>query len=244
MGVFHSLDRIGLVTMLATLAWLAPAPIYFALFRFDITPAVATLMSLFAIRRTAYIEGAVWLGMAIALKGYALFLLPAYCVFMVYQRGFAAAIKVGALALAPMIFSLLATLTFAGWEGMVAPFEFHALRTLNGELTFDAINYLFGAPLIARGSEARWVGCPCRSVALLLQPPCVRGVSRIWSTPSSSRFSGLCRFPFLFATVRAVDTAAGLLFGFANHADVGDLSFLAELPLFPDQLSTGASWPV
>ena len=107
--------------MLAALAWLTPGAIYFALFRFDLYPAVATLMSLFAIRRTAYVEGAIWLGVAIALKGYALFLLPAYCVFMVYQRGFAAAIKVGALAVAPMILSLLATLTFAGWEGSGRP---------------------------------------------------------------------------------------------------------------------------
>jgi hypothetical protein len=69
-------------TMLAALAWSAPAPIYFALFRFDIYPAVATLMLLFAIQRTRYIEGAVWLGVAVALKGYALWMLPAYCVFV------------------------------------------------------------------------------------------------------------------------------------------------------------------
>jgi hypothetical protein len=145
-------------TMLAALAWLAPAPIYYALFRFDLYPAVATLMSLFAIRRTAYVEAAVWLGVAIALKGYALFLLPAYCVFMVYQRGSAAAIKVGALAATPMMLSLLATLTFAGWEGVVAPFEIQALRTPNGESIYDAINYIFGATAMLKGSEARWVG--------------------------------------------------------------------------------------
>jgi hypothetical protein len=144
-------------TMLAALPWLAPAPIYFALFRFDLYPAVATLMSLFAIRRTAYIEGAVWLGVAIALKGYALFLLPAYCVFMVSQRGLAAAFKVGALAVTPMILSLLATLTFAGWEGVVDPF-IHASRMLNGESTYAAIDYLFGAAAISTGSQVWWVG--------------------------------------------------------------------------------------
>lgn len=100
--------------MLALFAWLAPAPIYFALFRFDLYPALATLMSLFAIRRGAYIEGALWLGVAAAVKGYALFLLPAYCVFMVYQRGFTAAIKVAVLVVTPMILSLLATFAFAG----------------------------------------------------------------------------------------------------------------------------------
>src|SRR5262249_48951362 len=89
-------------SMLAALAWLAPAPIYFAVYRFDIYPAVAMLMALFAIRRASYTKGAIWLGVAVALKGYALFLLPAYCAFMIFQRGFATAIKLGALALAPM----------------------------------------------------------------------------------------------------------------------------------------------
>jgi hypothetical protein len=146
------------VSMLGTLVWLTPASIYFALFRYDLYPAIATLMSLFAVRRSAYIEGAVWLGVAIALKGYALFMLPAFCVFVVYQRGFAAAMKVGVLAVAPMILSLLATLTFAGWEGMIAPFQFHALRTLNSESTYDAINYLVGATVIPEESKAQWVG--------------------------------------------------------------------------------------
>jgi hypothetical protein len=146
------------IAIFAALAWMAPGAIFFALFRFDLYPAVATLVFLFAIRRTAYIEGAIWLGVAIALKGYALFLLPAYCVFMVYQRGFAAAIKIGALAVAPIILSLLATLSFAGWEGVVAPFKLQAVRTLNGESTYDAINYLFGSPVISDGSAVRWIG--------------------------------------------------------------------------------------
>jgi len=142
------------------------------LFRFDIYPAVATLMLLFAIQRTRYIEGAVWLGVAVALKGYALWMLPAYCVFVLYQRGFTDAIKVGALGVAPMILCLLATFTFSGWEGMLAPFSFQALRTLDGESTYDALNYLFSVPLISDGSEVRWVaqslqvGCALAAAAM------------------------------------------------------------------------------
>jgi hypothetical protein len=136
-------------SMLAALAWLAPASIFFALYRFDIYPAIATLMALFAIQRASYIAGAIWLGAAIALKGYALFLLPAYCVFMIHQRGFATAIKIGVLAFAPMIVSLFATFIFAGWDGVLAPFAFHAERVLNGTSTYDAINYLFGFPAIS-----------------------------------------------------------------------------------------------
>jgi hypothetical protein len=138
---------------LALFAWLAPAPIFFALFRYDLYPALATLLSLFAIRRAAYTQGAIWLGVAAALKGYALFFLPAYCIFMIYQRGLPGAIKVGVLIIAPTILSLIATFGFAGWEGVVAPFKFQLMRpligwnTLGGGSTYDALNYLFNAPV-------------------------------------------------------------------------------------------------
>ena len=160
-------------TVLAAVAWLAPASIYFALLRFDLYPVVATLMALFAIRRTSYVEGALWLGVAIALKGYALFLLPAYCVFVMRQRGPLAAIKVGAVALAPMLLGLLAVLIFVGWDGMLAPFRFHAARPFNSESTYDAINYLFGGSFLPRGDRARraaqilQVGCSLAAAAML-----------------------------------------------------------------------------
>jgi hypothetical protein len=170
---FFALYRVAKdTTMLAAMVWLGPSPIYFALLRFDVYPAVATLMSLFAIRRTAYIEGAVWLGLAAALKGYALWMLPAHCMYMVSQRGFSWAIKVGALGVAPIILSLLITFIFAGQEGMIAPFTFQALRTLNGESTYDAFNYLFNLSAIPDGSEVRWVaqslqvGCALAAAAM------------------------------------------------------------------------------
>jgi hypothetical protein len=100
------------------------------------------------------LQGALWLGLAAALKGYALFLLPSYCVFLVYERGFPLAIKAGLLAISPMLFSLLAVLLFADWEGVLAPFKFHAIRTLNGETIYDAINYLFGTRLI---QDPTWI---------------------------------------------------------------------------------------
>jgi hypothetical protein len=146
---------------------LAPAPIYFALYRYDLYPALATLISLFAIRRAAYIEGALWLGIAAALKGYPLFLLPAYCVFIVYQRGLTAAIIVGGLIVAPMILSVLATFGFAGWEGVIAPFKFHLVRTLNDESTYDAVNYLFHAPVTLWVNDAPWIAWSLQVAAAL-----------------------------------------------------------------------------
>ena len=163
-------------TMLAVFAWLATAPIYFALFRFDLYPSFATLISLFAIRRGDYIKGALWLGVAAALKGYALFLLPAYCVFIVYQRGLSTAIKAGALAVLPMIASGFASFAFAGWEGAIAPFKFHAGRALNGESTYDAVNYLFDAPITLWVNDAPWVAhflqIAAALVAAAMRPRC------------------------------------------------------------------------
>lgn len=142
--------RVGTgTTRLAVLAWVAPAPIYFALLRYDIYPAAATLLALFAIRQGSYNAGAIWLGVAAALKGYALFMLPAFCVFMIYQRGFVAAVHVAMLAIAPMLLGLLATLMFAGWEGMLAPFKFQVERSFNLESSYHAINYVLGTRLRA-----------------------------------------------------------------------------------------------
>jgi hypothetical protein len=132
---------------LATLAWIAPAPIYFALYRFDIYPAVATLLALFAIRRNSYLEGAIWLGVGAALKGYLLFLIPAFCMFMICQRSFLASGYVCILIIAPMMVSLLVTTAFAGWMETLSSFKFHLERGFNGESTYDAINYVFGTHL-------------------------------------------------------------------------------------------------
>ena len=142
---------------ITVLAWLAPAPIYFALYRYDLYPALATFSALIAIRRNAYIQGALWLGIAAALKGYALFLFPAYCIFIVYQRGFITALIVSAVLVAPMTLSLLVTFGFAGWEGVVAPFKFHLERATNGHSTYDAMNYLFRSPVTLGLKNALWI---------------------------------------------------------------------------------------
>jgi hypothetical protein len=135
---------------LATITWLAPAPIYFALLRYDIYPATATLLAMLAIRRDAYIAGAFWLGIAAALKGYALCLLPAYFVFIFCRRDLKAAISCAAIVIGPMLLCLLASFIFAGWEGMLAPFRLQAGREFNGESLYDAVNYLLVSQVKAK----------------------------------------------------------------------------------------------
>jgi hypothetical protein len=135
--------------LLATAAWLAPASIYFALFRYDLYPAVATLLGLLAIRRESYMLGALWFGIAVALKGYAVFMLPSLCVFVVYRRGLVVAASVGIIAVLPLIASLAVIYGFAGLEGITGPFRFHLGRHFNGESSYDALNYLLGIGLQA-----------------------------------------------------------------------------------------------
>ena len=114
-----------------------------------------------------------------------------------------------------MVLSLLATLTFAGWEGMIAPLSFmhYERSTMNR---------------VRRAAPASRLRPCCRCHA-----------------PAKLRRSGQCLpvrssrvyviFRFLFSTVRVVGAAAGLFFDFASHADFGNHSLLADLPLFSVQ---------
>ncbi len=155
----------------ALMAWLAPAPIYLALYRFDIYPAVATLLALLAARRSAYFTAALWLGLSAALKGYTLFVLPAFCIFVLHRSRVRIAVLAGAIAVAPTILSLLAVFALAGLDGVVYPYRFHAVRTMNEETLYDAINYIFHTQVISpdsqipRVAEALQIACALAAAA-------------------------------------------------------------------------------
>ncbi len=117
--------------------WIAPASVYFALFRFDIYPSVTTLLALMAIRDEKYTRGSIWLGITIALKGYAIFLLPSYCIFIFYKRGIKAVITNTIICFIPFLAGNLMVLLYAGLQGLLAPYAFHGMRGPNGESTYD-----------------------------------------------------------------------------------------------------------
>lgn len=150
---------LGIIYQVATISkqalwvWLAPAPLYFALLRFDIYPALTTLLALFAIKNQKYTWGAFWLGSAIALKGYALVLVPAYFVFIYYQKGFWAALKITGICLTPFILSQVAVFAYAGIDGVKQPYLYHINRSTNNESTYDAIAYLLPLPFIQKLSH-------------------------------------------------------------------------------------------
>ena len=152
--------------------WLGLAPFYFALLRFDIYPATAVILALFFIRSKKYIHGACWLGIAIALKGYALFILPAYFVFLYYKKGLRFAFVTTALCLAPFFFSQIVVFAYSGLEGLKQPYSFHLQRNLNGESTYDAILFLFPFPLLREllNSLAKWLQIAMSILAAGLKP--------------------------------------------------------------------------
>lgn len=124
--------------------WLTPAAVYFAIFRFDIYTSVTTLLALLAIRDEKYTKGSFWLGITIALKGYALFLLPSYLIFIFYKQGFKGVIKATIVCLSPFLLGNLIVFLYAGLKGLLVPYSFHAARRLNGESTYDVfyLNWL------------------------------------------------------------------------------------------------------
>lgn len=123
-------------------AWLSPAVLYFSALRFDLYPALATLLALWAIREERYRSGALWLGLCIAIKGYAAIALPAFGVFLVYRVGFRRALGLSALAIAPMVISLLLVWLYAGLDGALMPFRWHADRPYNEESAWVAVDTL------------------------------------------------------------------------------------------------------
>ncbi len=122
--------------------WLTPGAVCFALLRFDVYPAATTLLALFAFREGRHLRGALWIGLTVALKGYALFALPAVLIYILRNRGWRTALGALALCVGPFVLCNLAVWGFAGFDAMLAPFRFHARRVNTGETSYDAFFYL------------------------------------------------------------------------------------------------------
>lgn len=121
------------------LLWLTPAVLYFSLLRFDLLPTMATLLALVEARDGRPHRSAAWLGIAIAFKGYALYALPAFLVWVVMRYGWRRAFGAAVLATAPMAVSLGIVYQLGGLTAMLMPFQIQATRPPNGQSTWDVI---------------------------------------------------------------------------------------------------------
>ena len=122
-------------------SWLLPSTIYFALFRYDIYPAATSLLMMWSFRNEKWGAASLWLGITIALKGYAIFLLPTLFIYLHYKVNFKYAIKMVTIALIPFVLSLIATASFSGIEGMISPFKFHAIREINSDSVYQLFRF-------------------------------------------------------------------------------------------------------
>ena len=129
----------------ALLLWLNPAVLYFTLLRFDVYPAALTLFCLLAARRNRPLTAAGWLGLAVAVKGYALVLVPAFVVFVWRVAGVRKALVAGAICVGPFALGNAVVYAYAGLDGMAGPYRFHAQRKLDSESsTYDTAADVFG----------------------------------------------------------------------------------------------------
>jgi hypothetical protein len=133
--------------------FLHPAVLFFALLRFDIFPAGCTYLMLAAARRDWHLRAGWWLGAAIALKGYPVFVGPAFAAFVWRRAGARRAVAASVLAAAPLAAGTAAVYSYAGWDGVTAPYRLHAGRGLDSagstyEAAADALGWEW-----ARGVE-------------------------------------------------------------------------------------------
>ena len=144
------------ISKTACLMWLAPPTLYFSLYRFDIYPALATILAFLALKNCRFRWASLWIGLAIAWKGYCLFLLPSLLVYVLVKKGWRNALDCCLLCLAPFLLGNLVVYCYAGWNGMLSPYLFHADRNLNGQSTFDGLfleNLILAAPSLPKALQ-------------------------------------------------------------------------------------------
>lgn len=124
---------------------LHPGVLFFTLYRFDLFLLGTTYLALAAARRDQLLRAAGWLGFAVALKGYPLFVWPAFVAFVWRRAGARRAALAGAVVLAPAAFATACVLGYAGIDGAAGPYRFHAVRGFDSaSSTYDAAQVAFG----------------------------------------------------------------------------------------------------
>ncbi|MBN9416149.1 MAG: DUF2029 domain-containing protein [Candidatus Eremiobacteraeota bacterium] len=138
-----TLNWLALVAALPKQAWksLFPGILYFALLRYDLWPALCLLAAFHHLKSDRVQAAFIWLGLAIALKLYALVALPA---FLLYGKPDGRWRKL-AWAAAPSILSYLLVWGWAGWPGVEMPYQFQGQRQFNGESLWDVCVRYFKA---------------------------------------------------------------------------------------------------
>jgi hypothetical protein len=171
----------------------APSFIYFVMFRYDIYPAVCCLFSLLAIKENKIEKSAIWLGFSIALKVYAVVLIPSLIIFLYSRTPVRRIFKVLCLVFLPFIISNLIILAWGGMDALLNPYLYQAGRIYNRESIYDSFFYLLllagvSGNLITIVSE--WISghhiptllqiISCTMIPLLIRPKDWEELLQMW----------------------------------------------------------------
>jgi len=171
----------------------APSFLYFVMFRYDIYPAVCCLFSLLAIKENKLEKSAIWLGFSIALKVYAIVLIPSLIIFLYSRTHVRMIIKVLCLAFIPFIISNLVIFAWGGTDALLNPYLYQAGRTYNRESIYDSFFYLMLLTEVSGNSIAmisEWISLnhiptilqiiSCTVIPVIIRPKDWDSLLEIW----------------------------------------------------------------
>lgn len=129
---------------------LLPAPLFFAINRFDVLPAYITLLSYKMIRDKRWLVASFLLGVGALTKWYPALLLPAYLIY--YQRNTRQIPWKMLLVFSITCFVIiLPTLLAGGVDALLVPYRFHTVRGMESAslptLLITFLSFLQGAPV-------------------------------------------------------------------------------------------------
>lgn len=130
-----SRPRMEIVAIL--LAGMSPVLIQLILLRFDFMLVLLVFYALFALKNGRYFVAALLLGLAIAAKGYPLVYVPAVAAYIGHVRHVKSAFWSCCVMALPPVLLLGVTWQFAGFDGMMSPFLFHAQRHFDSDSLYQ-----------------------------------------------------------------------------------------------------------
>jgi len=127
------------------LSAMSPVLVQLVLLRFDFLLVILIFNALFALKRRRIWQASLLVGLAIATKGYPL----VYCLAMAAYIGRSENLRSALIALCimamPSLIFLGITWAFAGFDGMMSPFLFHARRQFDSDSVYQLFALLWSA---------------------------------------------------------------------------------------------------
>ena len=141
-----------------------PASIYFTHNRYDIVPAMFTILSIFMLFKKRFLVASFLLAISVMFKWYPVVLLPIYFAYYhtIFKRINWRMIAIFCVTIGLII---LPTILAVGWEGFLVPYQFHLGRGVNRE----SLPFLIVLVIMAAGLFEGFIKSLVYNLFLLLQ---------------------------------------------------------------------------